>query len=199
MQVRRGSDRARLRAALARRFTGQVPFFECYVAPETVDRVMGRACGVPSVRLGARDYVEFALRTGMDAAYLYEGWFLGRRNQLDPQGRSHYVDGTIKTRADLPQIIPPDLDLVRRRVEGFLEAACGTDVGAVYALDTSPSLYSTAVGPTDSLLALYDDPVSCVSSATAWRNTRCLWPSAWRSIRWTISGSQGCCAPTPGP
>lgn len=156
--VQRPGDRRRLRAAYERKFTGEVPFFESYVAEEVVDAVMGRRMGRHMLQLDPEDYVEFLLRTGMDAAYLYQGWFLGRKNRVDERGRVHYVDGTIKSRADFDQIVPPSLDLVRRRIEGFLEAASGTNLGAACALDVSVSIMNTAIGPTDSLISLYDDP-----------------------------------------
>ena len=61
--VERPGDRRRFAAALRREFTGEVPFFECFVAEDLVDRVMGRPLGVPSLRLPPDDYVEFLGRT----------------------------------------------------------------------------------------------------------------------------------------
>jgi len=154
---RAGSSR-RLRAALERRFTGEVPFFETYVAEEIVDEVMGRPMGTHMLKLPPGDYVEFLARTGMDAAYLYEGWFLGRKNVVDARGRVQYVDGTIKSRGDFGQIVAPSLETVRRRIESFLAAAGGTELGVVCALDVSVSIMTTAIGPTDSLILLHEDP-----------------------------------------
>jgi len=155
---KRDGSRQRLCDAFAHRFTGDVPFFECYVAEEVVDQVMGRPMGTHMLKLPPRDYVELLKRTGMDAAYLYEGWFLGRKNKVDENGRVHYVDGTIKGRADFDQIVPPSLDIVTRRIESYLEAAQGTDLGAVYALDVPHSIALTCVGPQDFYLAAADDP-----------------------------------------
>jgi uroporphyrinogen decarboxylase len=103
------------------------------------------------LKLPPADYVEFLRRTGMDAAYLYEGWFLGRKNKTDERGRVHYVDGTIKSRANFDQVKPPSLDPVRKRIESYLEAAAGTGLGTVYALDIAPTIAVTAIGPTDYL------------------------------------------------
>src|ERR1043166_6444959 len=119
----RVGDKRRFRDALARGDTGQVPFFELYVAEHIVDRVMGKPMGTHMIKLPAPDYVKFMQRTGMDVAYLYEGWFLGRKTKTDDRGRVHYVDGTIKSRADFNQIDLPSLDVVRRRIESYLEAA----------------------------------------------------------------------------
>ena len=156
--VCRSGDRRRLRRALSHEFTGDVPFLEIYVAQEIVEQVLGRPVGTHMLKLKPDDYVEFLQRTGMDAAYLYEGWFLGRRNKLDDHGRPQYIDGTIKSSADFCQIKPPSLDLARRRVDSFLQAAEHTNLGAMYALDVSVTLANTAIGPTDFLLAMYDRP-----------------------------------------
>lgn len=158
MTIARAGHKRRLLDALHHRATGEVPFQECYVAEEIVDHVLGRPMGTHMLRLAPADYVEFLQRTGMDAAYLYEGWFLGRRTQTDERGRVHYIDGTIKTRADFAQIRPPSLDLVRRRIEGWLQAAQGTDLGCIFAPDMAVSMANTAIGPTDFLLAMVDDP-----------------------------------------
>ncbi|MCC7519946.1 MAG: hypothetical protein IT578_12275 [Verrucomicrobiae bacterium] len=154
----RPGNKQRFRNALAHRFTGEVPFFELYVDKDLVDRVLGRPLGTHMLQLPSRDYVEFLQRTGMDVAYLYEGWFFGRHNQTDEHGRVHYMDGTIKSRADFDQIQPPSLDPVRRRIESYLEAAADTKLGCVYALDMACTIANTAIGPTDFLLALHDDP-----------------------------------------
>lgn len=154
----RPGDRRRIADALSCTFTGEVPFFEHYVAEEIVDRVMGRSVGTHMLKLPPHDYVEFLKRTGMDAAYLSEHWSLGRKNKLDERGRPQYMDGTIKSAADFDQIRSPSLDIVRRRIESFLQAARHTNLGAMCALDVSVTLANTAIGPTDFLLAMYDRP-----------------------------------------
>lgn len=150
-------DRRRLTAALTRRFTGEVPFMEIYVAEKIVDKVMDRPMGTHMLKLPAEDYVEFLLRTGMDAAYLYEGWSLGRRNKIHADGRVDYIDGTIKSRRNFDQIVRPSLDGPRRRIESYLKAAEGTNLGTIYGVDTSPAIMATAMGPMDHLVAMYDD------------------------------------------
>lgn len=159
MRISRPSNKQRLLDALNHRFTGEVPFLECYVADNIVDRVMGRPMGGKHMlQLEVADYVEFLQRAGMDAAYLYKGWFLGRRNKIDENGRVHYIDGTIKSRADFDQIVPPSLDPVRRYIEGFLEASCNTELGCIFSPDESCSMAFTAIGMTDYMLALHDEP-----------------------------------------
>ena len=121
--VDRVGNKQRLRDVYACRFSPEVLFLECYVAEKIVNSVMGRNVGTHMLKLGPKDYVEFLQRAGMDAAYLYEGWFLGRKNKIDAKGQTHYIDGTIKSRNDFDQIIPPPLARVERRIESFLEAA----------------------------------------------------------------------------
>jgi hypothetical protein len=118
-QVQRESNRRRLRAALARQFTGEVPFWETNVAGNIVDRVMGRPLHASVPHLAPTDYIEFLQRTGMDTAYMFEHWPLGRKNVIDRQGRIHYVDGTIKSRADSDQIVLPPIEAAERRIERF--------------------------------------------------------------------------------
>lgn len=141
------------------RFTGEVPFLEIYVAENIVNQVMGRSMGGKNMlQLDAPDYVGFLRRTGMDAGYIHAGWKLGRKNKVDETGRVHYVDGTIKSRADFDQIELPSLDPVRRSIEAFLDEIEGTKLGSIYALDEASGLVFTAIGPTDSLTAIFDDP-----------------------------------------
>lgn len=154
----RAGNKQRFRDALEHRFTGEAPLFEPYVTEEIVSQVMGRPMGAHMLKLPAPDYVEFLQRTGLDVAYLYEGWFLGRKMKTDEKGFAHYVDGAIKSRADLDQIKPPSLDVVRRRIESYLEAASDRGLGCVYALDMACTIANTAIGPTDFLMAMHDDP-----------------------------------------
>lgn len=157
-QAGRLGHRRRVADALHHRFTAEVPFVECYVADTIVDQVLGTHQGRHMLQLEPRDLVEFLTRAGMDAAYIYEGWFLARRNYTDENGRVHYVDGTIKSRADFEQIKPPPLDRVRARIEGYLKAAQHTDLGCIFSPDTTDSLAFSAIGPTDFMLACHDDP-----------------------------------------
>jgi uroporphyrinogen decarboxylase len=156
--TQREGSRRRLRAAYERRFTGEVPFYECYVAEEIVDQVMGRPLHKASIKLDAADYVEFLQRTGMDAGYLVESWPLARKNKIDGKGRVHYVDGKIKSRKNFNMIQLPTLDNVRRRIESFLEAANETKIGTVYGLELPDKLGFTAIGPQDFCISLYQDP-----------------------------------------
>jgi len=157
MQVGREGNRQRFLDAVHHRFTGEVPAWEPDVAEEVVDAIMGRPMGSKSLNLPAPDYVEFLKRVGFDVGYLFEGWFLGRKNKYDEKGRPQYIDGTIKSRKDFEQIKPPSLDIIRRRIEGFLDAVEGTHIGCIVALDVATTIANTAIGPVDFLMKMLDD------------------------------------------
>lgn len=110
-----------------------------------------------SYLLPVDDYLDLAQRLGIDVCYLHEPWKLGRKEHVDDSGAVHYIDGLIKGRSDLKQVIPPDLGPVRRRIEEFLEASSGTGLGWAYAL-ASPGDIVTAIGYQDYSTAIYDDP-----------------------------------------
>lgn len=159
LQVKRESNNHRLLDALHHRFTGEVPFFELETCEPIIDRVMGRPMGVlRSYQLAPHDYVEYLQRTGIDAAYLGGGWSLGRKNHIDERGRVHYVDGTIKSRADFNQVKPPFFDPVREKLDAYFEAARGANLGLVFSLTEAPGMAFIEIGPTDFLIALHDDP-----------------------------------------
>ena len=154
----RQPNRQKIKDAYNLKFTAEVPFYEVYVAQEIVDRVMGREMGTHMINLPPKDYVEFLRRTGMDAGYLYSGWFLARKTKTDDHGRVHYIDGLIKSRDNFDLIELPSLDIAKRRIEDFLQAAQNTDVGTTFALDKAHDLGFTAIGPEDFCLALHQDP-----------------------------------------
>lgn len=116
---------------------------------------------LPMVRpyeLPIADYVELNLRAGNDLLYLAHVWELGRKNHFDETGRKHYVDGTMKTRESLRDIVPPDLGEYERDIEHALTAIEGTGLGLKYTALQAPFIVTTAIGYQDYYLALLDDP-----------------------------------------
>ena len=158
MRIERSCNKQRFLDALARRPSAEVPFFECDVAARIVDRVLERPLNANLLRLNAHDQLEFLQRTGIDMGYVHVRCDIGRVNIVDEQGRVHYVDGKIKSRADFDQIEIPPLDPVCTRIEKILDATEKTNIGCVYALDEAARLARIAVGPTDFPIAMYDDP-----------------------------------------
>lgn len=159
MQTRR-PDKARYLRAINFQEQDEVPFVETEADFKVVEQILGRE--VPGVwrsyDLPPADYVEFVQKLGMDMAYIAVLWKLGRKERLDAAGRSLYVDGTIKTRADLDKIVDPGDDAIRRRLDEMLEAVDGTGIGILYNHWNTPVTVTTAIGYEDYYLALLTDP-----------------------------------------
>jgi uroporphyrinogen-III decarboxylase len=154
----RPSDKQRFRDALSHKQTAEIPFMEVYVAEHIVNAVMGRPMGGHMLTLNAKDYLEFLQRVGMDVGYLHGAWPLGRKTIKDCHNKVHYADGLIKSRSDLNSIALPSLDAVRKRLDEFFEAAVATNIGLQFAVSSSVTCVCEAIGPTDSLIAINDDP-----------------------------------------
>lgn len=128
----------------------EIPFQENDIDPVIAKRILGR--DVPMIRtynLPLEDYVELNLKCGNDMVYMANVWELGRKNYVDANGRKHYVDGTMKTPADLKQIGYPDLDNIKMRIEHLLECIDETGFGVIYSPNQAPFLVTTAVGYQD--------------------------------------------------
>ena len=154
----RDPDRARFLKAVDHVEQDEVPFFELEVDFTHVERVLGRPVEARrSYDLAPADYVEFLQRTGMDVAYLHVPWKLGRREGMDGEGRSYYIDGTIREAADVRKIRDPGLDGIRARIEEMLEATDGTRIGTMYNISNTPFIVTTAMGYERYYMALMDD------------------------------------------
>lgn len=138
----------------------EVPFVETEADFTIVENVLGREVwpARKSYDLAPRDYIEFIERLGMDMAYLAAPWRLGRKERLDECERRLYVDGTIKTRADLKRVEDPGDDAIKRRLDEMLPVLDGTGIGAIYNHWNTPATVSTAIGYQDYYLTLLDDP-----------------------------------------
>ncbi len=156
----RRPDKARYLNAMNLVEQEEVPFVETEADFTVVEKVLGRE--IPGVKksyeLPPQDYVEFLQRMGMDMAYLGVRWKLGRKERLDADGRSLYVDGTIKTRADLKRIEDPGDDEIRRCLDEMVPALDGTGIGIMYNHWNTPVTVTTAVGYQDYYIALLSDP-----------------------------------------
>ena len=69
-----------------------------------------------------------------------------------------YIDGTIKSPVDFNKIELPSLGSIRRKIETFLVAIEGKNIGSIYALDEATGLVFTAIGPVDSQISILDNP-----------------------------------------
>ena len=104
------------------------------------------------------DDVEFAQRLGQDAVLCNFNWRPNNVFRLAGDGTRHYVDGTIKTWADLEDLDPPTpLDDQLRHLERYLKAAHGTGVGIIANLTSFFDSAMLAIGVTDSFYMFYDN------------------------------------------
>lgn len=153
-------DKRRYLNALKRIPQKEVPFVETEADFVVVESVLGRSVAPvrKSYDLQADDYVEFVCKLGMDMAYLAVPWRLGRKESLDAAGRRRYVDGIIKTPADLKHVTDPGDDDVKRRLDSIVPALQEAGIGIVYNHWNTPATVSTAMGYQDYYVAVLADP-----------------------------------------
>ena len=155
----RNSDKNRYLNAVKRIASEEIPFQEDEIEISVAGKILNRP--LPMVRpfeLPAKDYVELNRRSGNDIIFLSNVWELGRRNVVDPEGRKHYVDGTIKNTDDLKRIAYPDIGRIKKSIEEMLEAVHGTGMGIKYAANQTPFIVTTAVGYQDYYESLIANP-----------------------------------------
>jgi len=159
-------DINRLLTALRHGEPDRVPHLENWVTNRTVyEYVLERKLeyDVADARVGGisvapEDYVEFAERLGMDAVLCNLSWRPNNVFRKASDGSEHYVDGTVKTRADLNDLEPPvPMEEQFGYMERYIEAAEGTGVGIVANFTSFFDSAMLAVGVNDSFLMFYDD------------------------------------------
>jgi uroporphyrinogen decarboxylase len=128
-----------------------------YVLERELDYAIGDAAeGGQSI--SPEDDVEFAQRLGQDAVLCNFNWRPNNVFQTAADGTEHYVDGSIKTLADLDNLDPPpSLDAQLRYLERYLVAAQGTGVGVIANLTSFFDSAMLAIGVTDSFYFFYDN------------------------------------------
>lgn len=105
------------------------------------------------------DVRELLERIGSDMLLVNYLWKLGRKEKvLNKKEVPQYIDGTIKQEADLKYITYPNLNDVRRRIEGFLEEIRDNDIGIIFLINPTPFIVTTAIGYEDYYMALIDRP-----------------------------------------
>ena len=160
------SDINRLMTALRHGEPDRVPHLENWVTSKTVyEYVLDRRLDydVKDARVGGisvtpEDYVEFAERLGMDAVLCNISWRPNNVFRKAEDGTEHYVDGTVKPRADLENLEPPvPVEEQFDYMERYIMAAEGTGVGIVTNFTSFFDSAMLAVGVNDSFLMFYDD------------------------------------------
>jgi len=156
----------RLLTALSHQEPDRLPHLELWVTSQTVyEYVLERkltykigdaAEGGQSIT--PEDDVEFAQRLGQDAVLCNFNWRPNNVFRLAGDGTRHYVDGTIKSFADLEHLEPPTpLNEQLKHLERYLKAAQGTGVGIIPNLTSFFDSAMLGVGVTDSLYMFYDN------------------------------------------
>ena len=160
------SDVNRLLKALNHEEPDRVPHLEMWVTSKAVyEHVLERrleytigdaAEGGPSI--SPEDDVEFAMRQGEDAVLCNFNWRPNNIFRTATDGTEHYVDGSVKTAADLETLDPPpSVDSQLRHLERYLEAAQGTGVGVIANFTSFFDSAMLAIGMTDAFYMFYDN------------------------------------------
>lgn len=157
----------RLLTALNHQEPDRVPHIELWVTSQAVyeyvlERKLGYTIGDAAEggqSITPEDDVEFALRQGEDAVLCNFNWRPNNIFRLAGDGTRHYVDGEIKTFADLESKLdpPPSLDDQLRHLERYLKAAQGTGVGVIANLTSFFDSALLGIGVTDALYMFYDN------------------------------------------
>jgi len=147
----RDPDKNRFMNAVKHIESEENSLFETDPDMKIVNRIMGRdfPISIHAYELSAEDNVELNRRMGNDMIYFSHIWRVGRKEKADAEGRIHYIDGEIKTEADLDRLWFPDLEAVERRLEALLNAVQGTGFGVVYGAQVAPFTSTTAIGYED--------------------------------------------------
>ena len=159
-------DVNRLLKALNHEEPDRVPHLEMWVTSKAVyEHVLERkleytigdaAEGGQSIT--PEDDVEFAMRQGEDAVLCNFNWRPNNIFKTATDGTEHYVDGSVKTAADLETLDPPpSVDSQLRYLERYLEAAQGTGVGVIANFTSFFDSAMLAIGMTDAFYMFYDN------------------------------------------
>lgn len=156
----RDPDKARFMNAAKHIESEEIPLFETDPDMKIVNQIMNRdfPMSIHAYELSAEDNVELNCRMGNDMIYFSHIWRVGRKEKADAEGRIHYIDGEIKTEADLDKLWFPNLEAVERRLEELLNAVQRTGLGVVYGAQTAPFTSTTAIGYEDFCIFTIERP-----------------------------------------
>lgn len=147
----RNPDKNRILNAIKHIESEDVPFQENDPDITLANKILGKdfQLSLHAYELPVADYVELCRCMGIELIYFADIWRLGRKEKVDPDGRIHYVDGTMKTADSLKDIWFPNLDDTERRLEETLNEIDGIGFGLFCSNKHAPSIVSTAVGVQD--------------------------------------------------
>lgn len=160
------SDINRLLKVFRHQEADRLPHLEFWVTSQSVfEYVLGHKleydivdASVGGQSITPEDHVEFAQRLGMDAVVCNFSWRPNNVFKKAANGSEHYVDGSIKSAADLDKLEPPPLlNDQLKYLERYLRAAQGTGVGIFTNFTSFFDSAMLAVGVSDSFYLFYDD------------------------------------------
>jgi uroporphyrinogen decarboxylase len=160
------SNVKRLLTALNHQEPDRLPHLELWVTSQDVyeyvlERKLPYAIGDSAEggqSITPEDDVEFAQRIGQDAVVCNCSWRPNNVFKKAEDGTRHYVDGTIKTLADLDDLEqPPSIDEQLQYLERYMKAAQGSGVGVIANLTSFFDSAMLAIGVTDSFYLFYDN------------------------------------------
>jgi LacI family transcriptional regulator len=162
------SDVGRLLKVLQHQEADRVPHLELWVTSKSVYEyvlehelkydIVDARVGEQSIR--PEDAVEFALRLGMDAVVCNFSWRPNNVFRSATGGAQHYVNGTVKSWADLTDLEPPpSLAAQLGHLERYVRAAQGTGVGVIANFTSFFDSALLAVGVSDALYMFHDNRV----------------------------------------
>lgn len=132
------------------------PVYEYVLEHRLEYEIVDARVGGQSVR--PEDHVEFARRLGMDAVTCNFSWRPNNIFRKASDGTEHYVDGSLKTPADLANLEPPPpLANQLNYLERYLRAAQGTGLGVVANFTSFFDSALLAIGMLDALYLFYDN------------------------------------------
>ena len=143
-------DINRLLAAFAHEKTDRVPNWEVLVDDRATRHILGIPDGderVTSWTIEPAEAVRLATAVGQDAVLCSMTWGAD-------------VPGSIQSHADVDRLTPPDPMLARAKLQTYLDATAGTNVGVCARLSGPLTLTYYAIGPVpiqSFMLLLYDD------------------------------------------
>lgn len=136
----------------------RVPNFETIICEKNATYLLGRPCPqTDNMAMDPYDHLQIARKIGMDAIGFGIYWDLGRVHAQASDGSTHYVDGNIRSWDDLKGIKIPDIKPQLEKLEKYLEAAKGTNIGVWVSTHSVFDSTYLAVGYQDFMLKLYDD------------------------------------------
>jgi uroporphyrinogen-III decarboxylase len=160
------SDINRLLRVLGHQEADRLPHLELWMTSKSVyEYVLEHELkyDVVDVRVGDQsirpeDAVEFALRIGMDAVVCNFSWRPNNVFTSAPDGSERYVNGTVKSWADMDDLeSPPSLAAQLSHLERYIRAAQGTGVGVIANFTSFFDSAMLAVGLSDALYMFHDN------------------------------------------